>query len=194
MRSLAYALIMFLFISPADAQSLKDATVTFSKGNWKVLRSVDLMTDRTSCTGIYDNDYGVQLTPDTLYVSVSGGIESVLLRFDDQPPARMRLATDMEKKIRSVIISGGFFSQLSTANRLRYQTSTMVSGIKTGEIDLTDFSAALSNIQQGCPSTGTQASDSKSVPTSAGGTCSVELISKMKQQGLAPEKILAICQ
>lgn len=194
MRNFVYGLAMLLFVGSAGAQSLKDATVAFSKGNWKVLRSVDPMTDKTSCTGIYDNDYSIQLTPDTLYVSVSGGIESVLLRYDDQPPARMRLATDMEKKIRSMIISGGLFGQLSSTRRLRYQASTLVSGIKTGEIDLTDFNAALSNIQQGCPVVGTQGGDAKPASTAANGTCSVELINKMKQQGLAPEKILAICQ
>lgn len=194
MKRFAYGLALLAVIAPASAQSLKDAAVAFSKGNWKVLRSVDPMTDKTSCTGIYNGDYSIQLTPDTLFVSISGGIESVLLRYDDQPPARMRLATEMEKKIRSMIISGNSFSQLTTAGRLRYQAATMVSGIKTGEIELTDFNAVLANIQQGCPNTGTSAAELKSAPAAAGGTCSVELINKMKQQGLAPEKILAICQ
>lgn len=194
MKRLACGLAILVAMAPASAQSLKDATVAFSKGNWKVLRSVDPMTDRTSCTGIYNGDYGIQLTPDELFISVSGGIESILLRYDDQPPERMRLATDMEKKIRSMIIRGNQFNQLATTSRFRYQAVTMVSGIKTGELDLADFNAALANIQQGCPSSNEQAAQAKPATASAGGACSVELINKMKQQGLAPEKILAICQ
>ena len=192
MNRITWSLALLLVIAPAGAQSLKDATVAFSKGNWKVLRSVDPMTDKTSCTGIYNGDYGIQLTPETLFLSVTGGIESVFLRYDEQPPQRMRLATDMEKKIRSMIISGNNFNQLSTTSRLRYQATTLVSGIKTGELDLTDFNAALASIQQGCPA-GAQAAESKPAANAAQG-CSVELINKMKQQGLAPDKILAICQ
>lgn len=178
----------------ANAQSLKDAAVVMRAGDWKVLRSADLMTDKANCTGIYKENYGVQLAPDTLFISVSGGLQSVTLRFDDNPPSRLRLATDMEKKVRSIILSGSEFSQLRAAKRLRYQSGTLVSGVESGEIDLTDFAPALDNILQGCPSVGPPPVPAPPTSSDKSAECAPSLIKKMKAQGLKPEQIVAICQ
>lgn len=52
----------------AAAQGLKDAKVAFTLGNWKVLRSTDAMKDTTDCTGIYRDNYGIQLTSNRLFI------------------------------------------------------------------------------------------------------------------------------
>ena len=190
-KQLLLAVVLTTVIGSANAQSLRDATVAMTKGDWKVLRSQDPMTDKSSCTAIYKENYQIQLSPENLFIGISGGIQSVTLRFDDNPPSRLRLATDMEKKLRSIIITGSDFSRLRTSQRLRYQSSTLVSGMQTGEIDLSDFGPVIANIEQGCPagqSTSTQPAKQSSA------SCSTELIKRMKGQGLSPEQILAICQ
>jgi hypothetical protein len=97
-RYILAASMVLLASAGVHAQGLKNAQPTLKVGNWTVLRSVDTMTDKISCTGIYKSNYGVQLTPDTLFVKVVGGVESVTLRFGDEPARRMRMPSKIEKK------------------------------------------------------------------------------------------------
>ena len=180
-------------VQSVASQSLNDATVAMTRGDWKVLRTADMMTDKTTCTGIYNDDYGVQLTPDRLFISIRGGVQSVTLRFDDDPPERFRVATEMEKKIRSIIISGAEFSRLKNSQRLRYQSGTLVSGVQTGEIDLADFSAAYDSIMNNCPADTSTAQSSPQPQADKDESCAPGLIRRMKEQGLTPDQILAIC-
>ena len=180
---------------------LKDAQVAFKSGNWKVLRDIDSMKDTIDCTGIYKDNYGVQLTNGTLFVSVKGGLESVTLRFGDKPARSLRLPEEMEKKIRSIIISGTDFSELMESDRLRVQASTLVSGIANQDFDLSGIKDALESIRASCP---VQASTTPS-PTSGRPTlqvsekssppvCADDLILRMKAQGIKEKQILAICK
>ena len=147
------AAISAMFLAPvqAGAQSLKDAKKTFQSGGWSVLRSVDQMTDKATCTGIYKADYGIQLTPAKLFLNVSGGIQTVTLRFDDSPANQMRLATSLEKEIRAVILDDNEFTQALASKRIRYQVLTLVRGVATGDIDLTGAMEAQRHITDGCP-------------------------------------------
>jgi hypothetical protein len=152
------------------------------------------MEDTTSCTGIYRDNYGVQLTPSALYIRTEGGVESVTLRFGDKPARSLRLASDMEKKIRSIEVTGADFAELEGSERLRYQVSTLVRGIKTDEIDLTGLGAVLEHIRAGCSSSPVP-NQQVATPASLVGTlCSKLLVNRMKSQGLKDEQISAICQ
>lgn len=102
--SVCILIAVMLIITQASAGSLKDAKTAFKSGNWKVLRSTDPMTDSTRCTGIYKENYGIQLVGDSLYVTIRGGIQSITLRFDENPPRGLRLAEKMEKDVGAVII------------------------------------------------------------------------------------------
>jgi hypothetical protein len=152
MRRFAVLLAMAALVVPvAYGQGFKDAKKTLQAGNWAVLRDKDPMTDKISCTGIYKGDYAVQLSDEALYVRVQGGIEAVTLRFNDEAPRPMRLAQEMEKKIRAVIFSGTDYMDVIQAKRLRYQVMTLVSGVKQGDLDLTGIDQAYLHIKNGCP-------------------------------------------
>jgi len=191
-------LAFFAQLASHDALAdLKNATVAFRSGNWKVLRDKDVMTDKTDCTGIYKEDYGVQLVKDQLFVRIAGGIESVTLRFGDEPARPLRLPTDMEKKVRVFIVSGADLEKLRDVNRLLYQSSTLVSGIKSGEIDLSGFGPALDNIRAGCPDQNSATASGAAAPAPAnltGTMCNSALIARMQKNGLKESQILAICQ
>lgn len=192
-KAAALALLLGIAIPPStSAQSLKDAETVFSSGNWKVLRSINLMDDSVHCTGIYQDDYSVQLSDGSLYLGIQGGVQAVTLRFDEDPPGRLRLATKMEKDIRSVIITGKEFSRLESSSRLRYQVSTLVRGLATGELDLNGFSAALDNIRRKCPATSTPESETNASTLSP--QCTPTLIANMQEQGLSEEQIRTICK
>lgn len=149
--ALSIAVTILLSPSYGLAQNLKEAPVVFRAGNWKVLRTVDKMDDKTNCTGIYKEDYGVQLTEDTLYLKVQGGVEAVTLRFGDKPAQKLRLAKELEKKLRAVMLTDSEFDELSGSGRLLYQVNTIINSVKTNEINLTGFEETLANIRAGCP-------------------------------------------
>lgn len=135
---------------PAGASDFRGAVVTFQSGDWRVLRTQDPMTDRATCTGIYRGDFGIQLAPERLYVSVSGSVSSVRLRFDDEPARQVRLATPIERRIRAIAIEGPDFFTLVNATRLRYRVTTLLDDVKDGDIDLTGMRSALDHIRAGC--------------------------------------------
>ena len=170
--------------------------MAFRSGNWKVLRQIDPMKDTVDCTGIYKEDYGVQLAPQDLFIEVKGGVETVTLRFGDQPAQQMRLAADREKRVRAVIVAGVDFAELLASNRLRYQVLTLIGGVKTGELDLAGIQSALDNIHAGCPiqSPSTPLASPRAEPTSADGACNAVSMSRMRQQGLSITQVAAICK
>ena len=177
-----------------SAQSLRYAKVAFLSGNWKVLHPADPTKDTTGCTGIYKEDYSVQLKPDRLSIRIEGGIESVALRFGEKPAQGARPPDETEKKIRTVIISGPDFDELVDSERLRYEVSTPRSGNKTGDLDLTGLRAALANIRSGCPVQAAAGAAAESRPSLTGSLCSTVLVSRMQAQGLKDEQIVAVCR
>jgi hypothetical protein len=184
--------IFFAFLllggSRGYAGSLANAPIVFRSGNWAVLRSTNSMTDKTSCTGIYKDQAGIQLANDSLFITIQGGIQTVTLRFDDQPPERLRLGTEMEKEIRSVHITGDEFRKLLGSNRLRVQVLTLLRGIEDRDMDLIGLSETLSNIRQGCPGApqGSAASEKPSL-------CSDKIQKRLREKGMSPADIQYIC-
>src|ERR1700761_6889020 len=94
-------LIFFLVFVPlaAVAGNLAQEPVVFESGNWRIHRGSDAMTDKVSCTGVYKSDFGIQLSASDLFIHVSGGIEQIQVRFDDDPPGRSRPVSEAERKI-----------------------------------------------------------------------------------------------
>ncbi|MFD1839115.1 hypothetical protein [Paracidovorax cattleyae] len=135
----------------AHSASLADSKKVFSSGSWSVLRGTDSMTDKATCTGVYKKDYSKQLSADTLYISIRGGISSVTMRFDDEPPRGLRLATETEKGIDAITVNEAEFDKLLQSSRLRMRVSTLVSGIQDFDIDLRGLNDAVENIRSGCP-------------------------------------------
>lgn len=194
----ALILTIGLIAGAAVQASLKDATKVLTVGNWTVLREVDKMTDKISCTGIYKQDYGKQLARDGLYITIRGGISSVTLRFDDQPARQLRIPTKMEKDIRAVMLEGEEFAAALASSRLRGQALTLVSGLQEFELDLSGIAEAVASIRSDCPPPAAIASEpAPSVPVvapaEAPALCSAVLLERMKTAKLAPLQIQRIC-
>lgn len=185
------ALSVFILTSSQACAGLKNGTITLTSGNWKVLRDKDPMTDKTECTGIYLDNYGIQLTADKLYISVSGGLQSVTLRFGDEPARPLRFPTDLEKTVRVIILSGAELEQLQAVSRLRYQALTLVSGIKAGDLDLTGLKPVLDNIRAGCPVQASVPATPISKDTLTDSVCDAVLTSRMWELGLKESQITA---
>jgi hypothetical protein len=195
--SLSLLIATMLIGTQAVAGNFKDAKTVFKSGNWKVLHATDAMTDNTTCTGIYKENYGIQLVQNRLFVTVRGGIRGVTLRFGDNPPRKLRLADKMEKDIGAVIISGGDFSELLQSNRLRVQILTF-SDIEEVDLDTTGIQAAVENIQAGCPIQAdfseNQVAATPASQTAPESACSPALIAKMKAAGVKEAQVRNICK
>lgn len=186
----SFALGLLLACGSAAATSLANAPVVFKSGNWSVLRSVDAMNDKTICVAIYKDDYGTQLTADTLYIHISGGPESYRFRFDDDPAGSMALTTPIDKKLDSIQVNGDNFRRLLAAHRLRYSTVTMIGNGVDGDLDVTGVAEAVQNISGGCagnPLSGGIA------PKSATPGCSEHAKERLKAKGMDDASIAEIC-
>ena len=150
MKLRIFLIALFFLNSPAFA-GLNDGVKVFSSGKWTVLRDVDKMSDKVVCTGVQNADYSVQLSRNSLYVVVKGGISTVLARFDDAPPLPYRGAEGVEKSVGAVIFRANTLSLALSSKRLRLQVATLVSGIAEIDIDLTGIDAAMQNINEDCP-------------------------------------------
>lgn len=113
-------------------------------GSWTVHRSLDPMTDAPSCVALYEERAEIQLNEHDLFISVRGrgGVDGVTLRFDNDPPDKMRLARDIEKKISAVDIEGSDFRRALASKRLRVQIITVLSTLVNEDLDLTGIADA----------------------------------------------------
>lgn len=189
MKKIACVATLFpiLIGAAATAGTLAGAPVVFRSGEWSVLRTIDQMTDKTSCTGIYKDEYSIQLTDDELYVKVRGGVKGVILRFGDQPAEKLRLATKSEETISSIDIEGNEFTKLLGSTRLRMQVMTVLRTVVDFDIDLTGMAAAVENIRADCPGPPVE---TKSAEASA---CGDKVIARLREKGVAQDVIKFAC-
>lgn len=143
--------LYFASFPTAYAESGKESQVTLITGNWTILRSIDAMKDKVTCTGLYKANKGIQLVSDALYIAVNGGIQSIRLRLGETPARAIRLPRDVEQSVGAVVIDGSDFADLLQSTRLRVRILTMVRGVITEDLDTTGMLAALEHIHAGCP-------------------------------------------
>ncbi len=93
----------------------------------------------------------VQASATGFYIRIRGGIQSVKLRFDSDPPQEMRLPTRLEKDISAVILEGTDYQKALESKRLRYETLLVVRGMADGDISLDGLKEAVEHIKAGCP-------------------------------------------
>ncbi|CAN7189059.1 hypothetical protein [Acidovorax sp. LjRoot117] len=195
MRSIAVLLLCALATGGVHA-NLKSATKVGIFGNWTVLRDTDKMTDKVTCTGIYQQDYSRQLSEDGLYISVKGGLSSITLRFDELPARPMRLAGKIEKDVRAVMLEGADFDLAVSSTRLRGQVLTLVSGVQDFELDLSGIREAVAHIKAGCPPAAPSAMSAPAPATAEPPqppACSPDLLERMKAARVTPAQIQKIC-
>jgi hypothetical protein len=191
-RAAALAIAAAVTASVAHAD-LRSAKRVFESGNWTVLRDKDGMTDKIDCTGIYKSNNGIQLTQESLYITVRGGIQSVNLRFGDNPARAMRLPTEVEKKIGVIVIDRSDFSELLGVNRLRVQSLTLVRNMFEADLDLAGLTAAHENIKAGCPEPEKASAPAAPKANEPAAECSPGAMARMKARGVQDKAIAEIC-
>ncbi len=198
MKAINTAVIVGALLVPgANAQPLKDARQTLKAGNWAVLRSTNPMTDKVTCTGVYQDNFGVQLSAESLYITVAGGIKGITLRFGDQPADDLRLPTEMEKKVGVIIVRDTNLQRALNSSRLRAQTVTLVRGMAYEDLNLAGMKAAHEHIVAGCPVGGTPTaaqSSSQESERRPESLCSEVLLKRLQAAGVPQPQIDAACK
>lgn len=184
---------MLMHAAGSHAQSLKNAQTAFRSGNWTVLRSIDTMNDKVSCTGVYKANNAIQLVASAMYVTIRGGIQSVTLRFGDNPARPMRLPQKMEKDVNAVMIDGNEFSEAVQSNRLRLEVLTLVRGVATEDLDITGVQAAIESIKLGCPMK-SESDSTQRGSAASDSVCSESLVSRMKIAAITDAQIASACK
>jgi hypothetical protein len=127
-----------------SASDLGTAPVIATYQYWSVRRVTDPMTDAVSCIALYKNRFDLQVSDREMFITEAGrgGVDSIKIRFDNQPPKDLQLATDVEKHIGAVAIRGDEFQELLTARRLRYQIMRLIGSLDSDDVDLSGLAAA----------------------------------------------------
>jgi hypothetical protein len=146
------ALPLLITIGAANIANagLSDQPIVYKSGQWDVRKSVDSMTDKVTCTGVHRKSFGYQVSADALYLNVRGSLKSVTLRYGNNKPEPLRLATDLERDISSMILKGGEFRKLLTVNRLRTQSLTYLDSLDSKDINLSGINKVVAFIKAGC--------------------------------------------
>jgi hypothetical protein len=194
-RFVKSGLLISALVAPTVYAALADAPVVFKENDWRVVRSVDMMTDKVSCTGLLGEGFETQLTEDTLYIKIKGGVDSVTLRFGDKEARPMRLASQTEKNVRSVTLTGAEFQELIQSERLRVEVLTMLQQLVAKDINTKGVRQVVENIRAGCPvpapkEVAATADARKSIEP----VCSKLVVDRMRLAKLKDSQIALICK
>lgn len=182
-------LFLIAFVPSLAFAGLDSDPVVFKSGGWSIHRSIDTMTDETTCTGVYKNDYSIQLNANALYIQVRGGVKGYRLRFGEQPSEELQLPKEMEEQMGVIMIQDDDFTKLLASNRLRVQVMTVLDSIRNYDIDLAGITDATKNIRAGCP--GKQLG--KNLPTKTPSLCGDKVIQRLRAKKVSNEIIDYAC-
>ena len=178
------AIIFAIMTNSAIAGDLSNAQTISKTGDWRVTRVIDNMTDKASCTGLYKNNFDIQLSENKLYIDMrgKGSVDGFTFRIDDDQPIT-QLPTKIEQNIGVVRIGGETnddkiaFSRLLKGNRLRVRVLTLLGSAEDYDISLNGFSESYAVItgsdcgstQQQPNQTSTNNNDTVSIPKEISG-------------------------
>lgn len=118
---------------------LGNQPVVFKSNGWSVVRGKDAMTDKPTCTGLYKSRFDIQVGAEKFYITLRGrgGVSSYMLRFNDESPLELRLASDLEKNGSTIIVEDADFKKLLSSKRLRVRILTVLDSLIDEDINLT---------------------------------------------------------
>lgn len=120
-------------------------------GNWTVKKITDDFSSQTTCRGSYKHNTRTYLSMDqlSLFTTDEYTMESVIIRYGDDPPKLARKATALETRLGTVFLKGKEFLELMKHNRVR--TRVILFRSTTDEdVDLTGIQDAVMIMKNGC--------------------------------------------
>jgi hypothetical protein len=190
------SLALVLSTAAAPAMTQQSNRTVLRAGNWYVVRSTQPVTGTVACTGFYMGQSGVELSKDSLIVRVPGDINSVGLRFGEEPARSLRPAEKTERQIGGVMLAGADFKQLRRSKTLSLDVTT-AQGRTSHTLQVEGLDAALKNIEDGCPLTPASLRAERAVrqarAKAEAAKCTPAGIARMREKGYPEVRIVATC-
>lgn len=180
-------------VSTADAGDLASSPVILRNGDWSVHRTHDAMTDSKVCTGVYKDNYDIQLSATALMIAIPDGLKSVRLRFDNEDAQDMRLPRGSESAIGAINIRGEDYQRLLRSKRLRFEALSTTDNVISGDLDLNGVNIIRSNIEAGCFGNPINVVAPAAAPKSNVPECSDGARARMAQRGISAQDIVTFC-
>jgi hypothetical protein len=130
MRYIVFLVAAVLSCS-AHAQKVSEMKVVATSGNWELRKGIDSFSDKNSCILLLRGQSDVQASNTGMAIGrgrARGGLEGYNLRINDNPPLGLKRASDIEKRLSSIIIEGSLFETVKGAQRLRVDATGILSG------------------------------------------------------------------
>lgn len=152
-----------LIITPALASEQTRSTIAHMKpidtiGKWQLRKGVDGFTDQVDCVIVLDGDGNHQATNHIFYIhnQKKGRILGYRLRFDDQPPSNIRLASAIEAATNAIDLNWFDLGALKSAERLRVEILTKAQHgdpiVSTLDLEVKGYAAIRDSwATHGCP-------------------------------------------
>jgi hypothetical protein len=111
-----------------------------SVGRWVAYSKIDAMTDERHCVALFDDRDNVQFTPRSIAIGFRGrgGISSYRVRLGDAPVKSWMPVGRMDQQLGAVFFEGKRRDEMVAAGRLRLEAITVLKGIVTEDISLTE--------------------------------------------------------
>ncbi len=181
------------FAVDAYAGDLANSPVILRNGDWSVHRTHDPMTDAKVCTGVYKDNYDIQLSATALLISIPDGLKSVRLRFDNEDAEELRLPRNSERAISAININGADYQRLLRSKRLRFEALTLTDNVVNGDLDLNGVNIIRSNIEAGCFGNPINAPAAAATAPPSAPECSDGARARMAQKGISAQDIVFFC-
>lgn len=194
---LILSLALGAFAAPALTQTSMPARRTVHRdGDWYVVRSVQRGTGQAICTGFHMGHAGLQLSKDSLIIRTPGDLQSIGLRYGDEPAPAARPPSAAEKQIGAVMIAGPEFEKLRRSQTLGLDIQTSQEHAKH-MLKLNGIEGVLKNIEAGCPTPkAVERADRRAQQVRERvqrERCEPANVRKMRERGVPELRIRAMC-
>lgn len=127
------------------------ATTVAEVGNWTVKKVEDSFSGETTCRGDYKHNTRTYLTKDELHLVTTEAftMNSVTIRYGEDPPNKIRMATPTETRFGTITLKGREFAELLKHNRVRTRV-TLLRSTTEEDVDLTGIRDAIKIMRNGC--------------------------------------------
>lgn len=147
-RIIMGALILLLAqASNATMYKLSDKVEEF--GKWQILKTIDPMTDKASCMGVYDKNSDIQISKYMFLISMNrkGGVKYITNRIDEGD-VKVSEATQTERLNDYVVFEDEAFYPLLESKRFRVKIDTVLNKEVMFDFDMEGFKKAVDYLRQ----------------------------------------------
>lgn len=120
-------------------------------GNWSVEKYTNNMTDEVKCTAFLKTNRNVQMTNNTLYVRVQGGVEGYQVRFGNMVAEPIRLPDDETDARLGLVALHSFIGKALETQRIRLSIIRTIGDPVELDLNTKGITESMSFIRNECP-------------------------------------------